>query len=653
MPQQKAGHFFLEVENIGGISHAEATFSPGVTILPGENATNRTSLLKALSAAQGNHNVSLKGDKSAGSVELTIDGETCVRKVYEKDGEIAFEGEYAIDSEHVELAQLFAFLFEDNEARRTIRNNEDLWEVVMKPVDTAEIERKIENSREERSAKETELAEVQSLQEQLPSLKQHQAELDDEIEGINEELANKRATVEEAEQELNEAERENRTLEEKVTERRKTESELERVESKFESTEQTIATLEENLEAKKTEFSELSSVDASELADVQNELETLHDRLAQKETMMSELQSIIQFNRDMIEDTAGDNPLSVLSSGSESSASDDNITEQLIDEENIVCWTCGTKTSEAQIANTVDQLQTIHEDIYGEREYLRERIEEYKEQKRNLEEAQERQEELEGAIADLESQLERNEKALKTLDEQQDELSTEVQRLDEEIAALRKDHENEILEVREEIQNLEIDLRQTEEKRQSVTEEIEMIEDEVEHIDTLETEIKTLTQQIEDLKQRVSQIEQEVVDHFNENMDTVLDTLDYDNIERIWIDRRKVDVREGRRTVEKTRFDLHVIRESEDGTTYEDTIDHLSESEREVTGLVFTLAGYLVFEVYEKVPFMILDSLEAIDSRRIALLLDFFRTHADNIAVALLEEDAAELDASYNKVVGL
>jgi hypothetical protein len=43
-------------------------------------------------------------------------------------------------------------------------------------------------------------------------------------------------------------------------------------------------------------------------------------------------------------------------------------------------------------------------------------------------------------------------------------------------------------------------------------------------------------------------------------------------------------------------FDLHVIRSTGEGTTYEDSISHLSESEREVTGLVFALAGYLVHD---------------------------------------------------------
>ena len=50
--------------------------------------------------------------------------------------------------------------------------------------------------------------------------------------------------------------------------------------------------------------------------------------------------------------------------------------------------------------------------------------------------------------------------------------------------------------------------------------------------------------------------------------------------------------------------------------TYEDMFEHLSEREREVTALVFALAGYLAHDVYEDVPVILLDSLEVVDAQR-------------------------------------
>jgi DNA repair exonuclease SbcCD ATPase subunit len=161
--------------------------------------------------------------------------------------------------------------------------------------------------------------------------------------------------------------------------------------------------------------------------------------------------------------------------------------------------------------------------------------------------------------------------------------------------------------------------------------------------DDLTAERDEVTDRLTDLRTRVDRLEQEAVDAFNEHMSTVLDILEYDNLDRIWIERRETEVREGRRKVTRTRFDLHIIRSTADGSAYEDTVEHLSESEREVTGLVFALAGYLVHDVSESMPFILLDSLEAIDSDRIARVVEYFSTHADYLVTALLPEDAEAL----------
>jgi hypothetical protein len=133
-------------------------------------------------------------------------------------------------------------------------------------------------------------------------------------------------------------------------------------------------------------------------------------------------------------------------------------------------------------------------------------------------------------------------------------------------------------------------------------------------------------------------------------MNTVLEILEYANLERIWIEQVEREVREGRRKVTRSVFELHVVRTSASGAAYEDTVDHLSESEREVTGLVFALAGYLAHEVYETVPFMLLDSLEAIDSARIATLVEYLVEYTGYLLVALLPEDAAALPDDYERV---
>jgi hypothetical protein len=173
---------------------------------------------------------------------------------------------------------------------------------------------------------------------------------------------------------------------------------------------------------------------------------------------------------------------------------------------------------------------------------------------------------------------------------------------------------------------------------------------EQDEVETLEEEI---SERLEALRTKVDRIEQDAVDQFNDHMDAVLSLLEYENLERIWIERRQTTVKEGRRNAIKRVFDLHVVRQSESGASYEDTIDHLSESEREVTGLVFTLAGYLVHDVHEVAPFMLLDSLEAIDAERIERIVDYFKEYAPHLIVALLPEDAERLPEQYERITDI
>jgi hypothetical protein len=162
-----------------------------------------------------------------------------------------------------------------------------------------------------------------------------------------------------------------------------------------------------------------------------------------------------------------------------------------------------------------------------------------------------------------------------------------------------------------------------------------------------------LGEQLTDARTRIEQIEKEAVEAFNDHMDAILDILEYDNLDRIWIDRTTESVRQGRETVDRTVFELHVVRTTDNDVAYDDTIDHLSESERKVTGLVFALAGYLVHDLHEDVPFMLLDSLEAIDAERIARLIDYFAEYAEYLVVALLPEDAQAVDDDYRRLTSI
>jgi len=63
--------------------------------------------------------------------------------------------------------------------------------------------------------------------------------------------------------------------------------------------------------------------------------------------------------------------------------------------------------------------------------------------------------------------------------------------------------------------------------------------------------------------------------------------------------------------------------------------------------------GYLVHDVHGTVPFMLLDSLEAIDSERLADLVEYMAEYPTFLVVALLPEDAQALDDAYTRVTDI
>ncbi len=81
--EQREATVELSVQNVGGIDQTEVVFDPGVTVLAGRNATNRTSLLRAVMSVLGSDDVSVKADADEAYVELFLDVEVYTRTLQE------------------------------------------------------------------------------------------------------------------------------------------------------------------------------------------------------------------------------------------------------------------------------------------------------------------------------------------------------------------------------------------------------------------------------------------------------------------------------------------------------------------------------------------------------------------------------------------
>lgn len=641
----------LTAENIGGITETQVTFTPGVTVLTGRNATNRTSLLQALMAVLGSNRASLKGDAERGYAELTLDGDTYTRTLTRTDESVTTDGDPYLDSADAELANLFAFLLESNEARRAVAQSQDLRELIMRPVDTDVIQQEIDELEREKRQIDSELDELSDLENQLPNLEQRRTTLKRQIEETREELEAKEADIQSIDADVEETRQEQSELEAKLEELRETRSDHEDARLDIEAEEKSLDALRDEQDDIERELANVAELSGDDVSALDAKIERLRNQRETVDKTINELQTVIQFNEEMLKGTSSDIAHVLRDEDATNDSDEEAITDQLLDDsEGVVCWTCGSEVEQRQIEGTLDRLRELRREKLDERNSLKDEISDLEDEKRDYEDTRRQRNRLEQRLNDVEAELASRTTNLEDLRRQRDDLQTEVEQLEGTIEELEAEEHEELLGLHREANQLEFELGTLKSDLEDVEGEIDSIESKLEDCDELEERRSRIRSQLEELRSRIDRIEESAVTEFNEHMDAVLGILDYANIERIWIERTQKEVREGRQKVTKSSFDLHVVRQMEDGATYEDTIDHLSESEREVTGLVFALAGYLVHDLYDTVPFLILDSLEAIDSLRIAAFIDYLEEYAEFVVVALLPEDAAELDSSYRRI---
>ncbi|OAQ54079.1 kinetochore-Ndc80 subunit SPC25 [Natrinema mahii] len=636
----------VAAENIGGIDSTEVTLAPGVNVLTGRNATNRTSFLQTIMAALGSRRSSLKGDADAGRVELTFDDERYTRSLTRRNGEVVFDGDPYLDEP--ELADLFAFLLESNEARRAVRSGDDLRELIMRPIDTDEIEAEISRLEAEKRDLDGRLEELAQLDSELPDLEADRTALADEIEATEDRIADLEADLEEFDLDVEASHERKDAIESAFADLQEARTELESIEYDLETERESRAELEAERDDLAAEL-EAFDDDPESPDRLEGRVQELRDRKRSLDTTVSELQSVIRFNEERLAEDGFDVDLEV----DDGAATDDDgdVTDQLLaDSDDVVCWTCGSRVDRDRIEATLDRLRSLRQRKLDERSDLQERIDDLADRRKELRKQRRKRGEIETRLEAVEDELERRAGRIEALEADLEEQRARVADLESDAETFENAEYGEVIDAHRDLNRLELELEDLEAERDEVDARIAEIEGKIEERSDLEERREAVEDELTDLRTRVDRIEENAVDAFNDHMDSILSILEYRNIDRIWIERRERTVREGRRKVSRTAFDLHIVRTTEDGRTYEDTVDHLSESEREVTGLVFALAGYLVHDVYEVVPFMLLDSLEAIDSSRIADLVAYFEEYVDCLVVALLREDAEALSASYTYV---
>ncbi|WP_136687629.1 archaea-specific SMC-related protein [Halorhabdus amylolytica] len=625
-----AGPVRVTVEDVGGIDRADVSITPGVTVFRGRNATNRTSFLSAVAGSLGGSSGSLKSDAGEGSVVLQMGDQRYTRTFRRTEDSVRVGGEPYV--EDASLVDTFVALLEDNPARRAVERGDDLRDIIMRPVDTDGIERRIDSLRAESERLADRIEEVRERKERLPALEDRRRSLESELASVDERIESLREEITAYESDqptAAEADTLVEELEDARGEHTRVESEIEVIEAEIGSLESEIDELEGDAD---TEYTD------EELEDVKEELAVARERRRQLDETTNALHTIVEFNRDLLEGSLELPGIEPAESGPVTELAPE-------DERELVCWTCGSRVTRREVDERLDALREVVDEKRAERTDVEQRVTELEERREAIEGALAERERVSQERETLRNRLEEKHEHLSTLQSRETELTERIADLETEVAETQQLRDDELLEMYEEVSDCQYERGQLQQRLDDLREDIEEIES-LPAVEDLAAERDDLRERIARERARIERLERRAVETFNREMDDLLDVLAYENIARVWIERL---TDEPGPDADST-LELHVVREGTTGTSYEETVDNLSESERELIGLVFALAGYLSHEVHEDVPFLLLDSLEAMDSERIGSLVEHFAEYADILLVALLPEDARAVSDRHERI---
>ncbi|WP_338737811.1 archaea-specific SMC-related protein [Haloplanus salilacus] len=614
----------LDVLNVGGIEHASVSFEPGVTMVVGENASNKSSLLGGLGGVLGGSPPSLRGGADSGSVTLDVDGERFALDLSDAAGEtvVVEATPYTTAST---LVDLFVDLSEGNPIRRAVVGGGDFHDLLMRPVDTEEIDAEIRRLTDTRNDLDDRIDDLDDRVGGLPELEVRRRRLIEEREEVTATLSERRAAL--SELDYRDAAAATRDLLDDLKDAR---AERERLRDRRETKRRALESLREDLASVEERLAALDDAESSveeRLAAVEERLSTLREREGRLDETIAALGPIVELNQGF------------LAEGER--AVDDDVVEALgPDEGNVTCWTCGQSAARAEIESQVAAVEAILDEKREERATVEAEIEACRRDRSNLEDRREERVELVERRRRLGEDIDERERALSDLDDRIDDAAERIRDLEAELDGV--EGAEELVERHEAVSDLEYERGRLDRKLAEVEADIEAAESARAEREDLRAERDDVAEQLATLRGRVERIERETVETVNDCMERILNRLVFDAVERVWIERRETD--------DGTVFDPHVVRTGDDGTVYRASVDTLSKSEREVVGLVMALAGYLVYDVADAVPVVVVDAVEMLDADRVRGLLDFFDDHARYVVAAVLPEEAAPLREWFDAV---
>lgn len=606
----------LTVSNIGGIERETLSLAPGVTLVTGPNASNKTSLLKAFAFALGAESAPLRSGATEGWVDLSNEYIDVHRRISHNNGETRVDGKPLLENrgelsgDPTALAT-FVNLLEFNPFRTAIRHGNSIESLLMAPLEVEDLEAKRAELIETKQELDDEIDNLDGSETELERVQKKHSSVKKELDKLNKRLSDlrNRRTPTEGQDALAEYHQEQADLN---ADRQRLSSEIQDVVESIERLEdRRTAALEAASEARQ----EAESYDPEE---IRTNRRKLRERLDTADERIETLQTAVTANREMLD-------LDIDWAGSH---------EHNLSADRTRCWACGAMADTDSFETTIEEILGTISDERDKRSEIQPRLDELDADLESYNDAQSRAADSEDRARELEVTIEQRRNSVRTKRELLADINNELSEIQEEIDGLRETHDertddldDEIEQTQKEVLSKQSELTRLESVLSDVRADTERREELTQEREEIRERIQTLTEQIE-------QAERQLRESFNTTVADLIEKLEFDSFERIWLDGS---------------FEIVVAQEI-DGTVRRSPVAHLSEGEREMVGLVCGLAGYLTYDLDESVPILLLDSLGAFDIGRLEPLISYFSDRTDYLLVAVYPEIANQMSFETQKL---
>lgn len=641
----------VTVQNLGGIDLLQTTLFPGLNVLSGVNATNRTSFLYALATALGSGRATLRTGADEGHVTLNMGDATYERTLTQTGPHSASIGGDGYLSDATD-AETFAWLFQDNPIRTAVRENQTQFrELLMGPVDTAAIDSEIDRLTTKRDELKADLADIEDAREQLVAIEEDITQITAEKEAAEADIAEAKERLAALQEESTggaevQSER-SEQIDDLQSEIADSTSDLDWKETKLEQARETLETTKESKAEAEEKLTALedqyASIDES-VANVDDELSSLRAERNDLVNVRRSLNDVISFNKSLL---SGDGDDSVLETFRDDSDNGVAALDAALGDapDGLSCPVCGSDTSTDAVRERLNSLSRQRNELNDQVDEIDDKLETLRSRQDEREELQSDIEAQQRRITDLEQTISRTEDEIESLKQERETLEDTIEEKRAELEELQSAYDETILEQQDAVGEAKGRVRRLESQLEDKNETQAELESLVASEDEVEAELADIRDELSNYRDRVETIESDLVEIFNKQMKDVVAELSFENLDRVWIESHHSGDPET-----ETTFEIHVVR-SIGGTGREGTLETLSESEREVVGLLLAVSGYMAHDIVDEMPFILIDSVEMVDSARLAELIEYITSRTEYTVAALLEEDAAVLDDGAEQVI--